>query len=203
MPRAANCPDRCSIALLIIDMINDLEFAGSEALRRQVGPLARRIAALADRARADGIPVLYVNDNFGRWRSDFKAIVEHVSHSDHGRKVTELLHPHPQDYFVLKPKHSGFFATSLEVLLHELEARRLVITGMAGDLCILFTANDAHMRGYRVVVPRDCVASNTEERNEQALTLMHRSLSADIGASTSLDLRALREPLRERSTGVE
>lgn len=184
------CPDSSRVALLIVDMINGLEFVDGEAMRRHAEPMAERLAALAERARAAKIPVIYVNDNFGRWRSDFMAQVAHVRKETRGRKLAELLEPLPQDYFVLKPKHSGFFATGLEVLLQYLDVHWIILTGIASNICVLFTANDAYMRDYGIVVPRDCVAACSEELNEQALTMMRRTLKVATPSSTELDLEA-------------
>jgi nicotinamidase-related amidase len=186
-----HCPARSSVVLLIVDMINDLNFPGGDALLHNAQPAARRIAALAERARAARVPVLYVNDNFGLWRSDLQATVEHVRRSPRGRLLLDPLHPRADDYFVLKPKHSGFYATPLELLLAHLGARRLVMTGITTNQCILFTAYDAHMRNYRLTVPADCVASCTPTAHQEALALMRDSLSADTTASDRLDLDAL------------
>ena len=72
-------------------------------------PMARNVASLKRRARQAGVPCVYVNDNFGRRRSDFRAQVEHCLKSDvRGRPLAELLRPAEDDYFVLKPMHSGF-----------------------------------------------------------------------------------------------
>lgn len=191
-----SCPDSSRVALLIVDMINGLEFPDGDALRRHGERIAPRISALAARAREAKVPVIYVNDNFGRWRSDFNAIVEHVLHHTHGRSVAELLLPQDNDYFVLKPKHSGFFYTSLEVLLHYLDVRWLILTGMAGNICVFFTANDAYMRDYGLIVPRDCIASVREDLNDHALTTMHDTLRADTTDSDALDLAAYLDPER-------
>lgn len=191
-----SCPDSCRVAVLVIDMINGLEFPGCESLREQAEPLARRIAALTGRARAAEVPVIYVNDNFGRWRSDFNAIVDHVLRNTRGKAIAEILRPQDNDYFVLKPKHSGFFATSLEVLLHYLDVRWLVLTGMAGNICVLFTANDAYMRDYGLIVPEDCIASCSPTDNEHALTMLRRTLKADTTPSDALDLAAYLDPQR-------
>src|SRR4029450_7300949 len=134
-------------ALLLIDVINDLAFEGSEALVAQAEPMATRLAALKRRASASGVPVIYLNDNFGQWRSDFRKTVAHcTSRSSPGRRVSQRLRPTSRDYFVLKPKHSGFFDTTLDTLLETLGIRRVILTGIAGNICVLFTANDAYMR---------------------------------------------------------
>jgi len=93
-----------------------------------------------------------------------------------GRPVVELLRPDEDDYFVLKPKHSGFFSTTLDTLLEYLGARAVVLAGMAAKICVLFTANDAYMRDLHLAVPSDCVASNTEEENRYALDQMRKVL---------------------------
>ena len=187
-----NVPETCAVALLLIDVINDLEFEGSEALVPQVLPMARRIAELKRRAKEAGIPVIYVNDNFGRWKSDFRRVVEHCLHDGvKGEELVRLLQPGEDDYFVLKPKHSAFYATTLDILLTYLGARTLIFTGIAGNICILFSANDAYMRDYHLVVPADCTVSNTVQENDHALEEIQTVLKADITDSAQLDLRRL------------
>src|SRR5579871_6942549 len=141
-----SAPDKADVALLLIDVINDLEFPEGDQLLRHALPMARRIADLTARARREGVPVLYVNDNFGRWRSDFGAQVDHcLNDGVRGRPIAELLRPDKDDYFVLKPKHSGFFSTTLDVLLDYLQTETVIIAGVAANICVLFTANDAYM----------------------------------------------------------
>ena len=184
-----NAPDKSEIAVLLIDVINDLEFEGGEELLRHALPAARNIARLKERAHQAGVPVIYVNDNFGRWRSDFKKIVAHcLQDKVRGHPIAELLTPDEDDYFVLKPKHSGFFSTTLDLLLEYLGVRTLVLTGFAGNNCVLFTANDAYMRDYELIMPADCTASIKTEENEYALQQMQQVLKADIRASTEVDL---------------
>ena len=186
-------PESSPVALLLIDVINDMEFEGAEALVEQAVPMARRIAQLKRRAKEAGIPAIYVNDNFGRWQSDFRRVVEHCLHDGvRGEEVARILQPEDDDYFVLKPKHSAFYATTLDTLLTYLGARTVILTGVAGNICILFSANDAYMRDLNVVVPADCVASNTAEENRHALEQMRKVLKADITESALLDLDAIR-----------
>jgi nicotinamidase-related amidase len=183
---------RSAVALLLIDVINDMRFPGAERLVRHALPMARKIARLKSRAAAAGIPSIYVNDNFGRWRSDFRGLIDYCTRSDvPGRDVARLLRPDPQDYFVLKPMHSAFFGTTLDVLLQHLGVRTVIVTGVAGNICVLFTANDAYMRGFRVFVPRDCVASNTVRENTYALAQMQTGVKATITASPRLALSEL------------
>jgi nicotinamidase-related amidase len=187
-----NAPDTAAVALLLIDVINDLDFPEGDQLLRFAGPMADRLATLKERAKTAGVPVIYVNDNFGRWRSDFTAQVDHcLKDGCRGRPVVEKLRPVPDDYFVLKPKHSGFFSTTLDTLLRYLGVRTLVLTGVAANICVLFTANDAYMRDFHLVVPGDCVASNTEEETRYALDQMAKVLKADVRASSELSFPEL------------
>jgi len=197
-----NVPDKSPVALLIVDMINDLEFPGGDRLAEQALPLARRIRDLRQRATALGIPTVYVNDNFGRWQSDLRAVLEHCLHDDVlGRPMVELVTPDDEDYFVLKPKHSGFYSTTLDTLLAYLKASTLILTGIAGNSCVLFTANDAFMRDYYVIVPSDCTISIDPADNEYALRQMREVLHADTTPSTDLDLEMLRTKGRPEVTG--
>jgi nicotinamidase-related amidase len=185
-------------ALLLIDVINDLAFAGSGPLIEQAEPMALRLARLKRRAAGAGVPVIYINDNFGQWRSDFRRTVAHcTAASSPGRRVSLRLRPSSRDYFVLKPKHSGFFDTTLDTLLEALHIRRVILTGIAGNICVLFTANDAYMRDLKLFTPPDCIVSNTAAENEHALRQMNVVLKANVTPSTGLTFVSHRR-LRKR-----
>lgn len=182
-----SAPEQSDTALLLIDLISDFEFPGGETLLEQVLPIVPRLAALKQRARAAGVPVVYVNDNWGRWRSDLRQLVRHcLEDGVRGKPVVERLRPAEDDYFVLKPKHSGFFATTLETLLAYLGARRLILAGTTGEQCVLFTASDAYMRDFELVVPPDCVASKDAEHNRAALHTMERLFDARLTPSAEI-----------------
>jgi len=185
-------PDSCPVALVLVDVINDMEFPGGERLAEHALPVARRIAELKRRAREAGVPVIYCNDNFGRWRSDFHEVVEHVMGDGvRGEPIGRLLKPSHDDYFVLKPKHSAFYATTLDTLLDYLGARRLILCGFSGDVCVLFSAGDAYMRDFHLHVPADCAASISPDENKRALAYMRRVLKVNTTPSDRLDLEAL------------
>lgn len=187
-----SAPDKSPVALLLIDVINDLDFDGGEELLEHARLAAERIESLKHRARAAGVPVVYVNDNFGQWRSDFAATVAHcLDDGVRGEPIARPLKPNVDDYFVLKPKNSGFYETTLELLLKHLSAKTLVLTGLAGDNCVLFTAQDAYLRDYRLFIPRDAVASESREANDAALRLMERTFKADTRPAEEIDFEAL------------
>jgi nicotinamidase-related amidase len=149
-------------SLLILDMLNTFDFPEAPQLEPRARKAARQIAKLKKRAKQAGMPVIYVNDNFEQWQSDRHKIFEACTQEGcRGKTIAEILEPTDDDYFILKPKHSGFYFTNLDVLLKYLKIKTLVLTGIAGNICVLFTAHDAHMREYEVAVPRDCMASNT------------------------------------------
>jgi nicotinamidase-related amidase len=188
-----SAPDKSETVMLLIDVINDFDFEEGDELLHLALPVGERIAELKKRTKDAGVPCVYVNDNFGRWQSDFKKIVAHCSAEDaKGKEFVKLLLPDDDDYFVLKPKHSGFYSTSLDLLLTHLNARNLVLTGIAGNNCVLFTANDAYMRDFKLFIPSDCVVSNTEEENRYALKQMEDVLKADTSVASNLDLKALK-----------
>lgn len=197
-----SAPDESPVALLLVDVINDLEFEGGERLLERALPMAEALSRLKARAKELGIPVVYVNDNFGRWKSDFRSIVGHVIRDGcPGRPIAELLEPDEDDYFVLKPKHSGFFSTTLDTLLEYLGARTVVVTGLATHICVLFTAGDAYMRDLAIHVPEDCSAAADEERHQAALALMRDVLKADTTPSDRLDLREILRAAEPGSRG--
>jgi|SRR5688572_2937640 len=181
-------PSKPEAALLLIDWINDLEFEAGGKLLPQALAAAEATAALRKRAKQAGVPIVYCNDNFGKWRSDFRATLEHVLKDGvRGQPLAELLAPDEHDYFVLKPKHSGFHSTTLDVLLAYLGARTLILTGIAGNFCVLFTAQDAYMRDFKLAVPRDCIASEDAADNCYALEHMAKTCKADTGSSCAID----------------
>jgi nicotinamidase-related amidase len=178
------------VGLLIIDMINDLSFEGGEALREkaeEVASLALELRRAADRL---GIPTIYVNDNYGRWHSERAKIVEAcLRPNSPGREMVKRMAPRDSDYFVIKPQVSGFYGTTLPVLLPRLGVNRVVLTGIAADICVLFTAADAHMREYGLWIPSDAVASENDQRKQWALDIMHKSMDAEVRPTDRLTLR--------------
>ena len=189
-----NVPDRSGTALLLIDVINDFEFGGGDKLLELAMPIGAQIAQLKQRAKAAGIPAIYVNDNFGKWQSDLNKIVSHcLEDGVRGEPFVRQVLPDKDDYFVLKPKHSGFYCTSLDLLLTHLPAQNLILTGIAGNNCVLFTANDAYMRDFNLFIPSDCSVSETKEENDYALQQMEKVLKADIRPWTQLDFEELKK----------
>ena len=186
-------------ALLIIDMINDLDFASGGQMLEPAKAAARAICALRAEARRRGVPVVYVNDNYGQWHSERSRLVEHCSRDGVlGRELVPLIAPDDDDYFVIKPQFSGFYSTNLPVLLPKLGASRLILTGVAADICVLFTAADAHMRDYDLWVPADCVASSDPDRTDWALEIMKNSMKAEVRPTGEYGLKEWLETAKER-----
>jgi isochorismate hydrolase len=153
-----SAPDKCTVALLLIDWINDLEFESGDKLLPAALAAAKPTAALRRRAKEARVPVIYCNDNFGKWRSDFRSLLEHCLEDDvRGRPIAELLKPDEDDYFVLKPKH------------------------------------DAYMRDFKLIVPRDCVASENDADNRHALEHMATACKADTGPASGIDFAKLQK----------
>jgi nicotinamidase-related amidase len=188
-----SAPDNHQTALLLIDVINDFEFPRGDELFSRALPIASNIAVLKRRARAAGIPAVYVNDNFGRWQSNFDQLVQHcLSDRVRGRPFVDQVKPDvTSDYFVLKPKHSAFYQTPLDLLLKHLGAQRVILTGVSTNSCVLFTAGDAYMRDLQLIVPNDCVAACNAHEHNVALEQIKCMLKADVSSSTEIDLDSL------------
>ena len=166
-------------ALLLIDFMNPLNFDGASALAARAVKAARCAARLAQRMRARGLPVIYANDNFGRWESDFGAIVAYcIARGGASARMAAMLAPAPGDRSILKPRHSAFFGTPLDFLLDELRVGRLALAGLAADSCIMFTAHDAYLRKYDLWIPADCIAAEKDPSRRSALAHMERVLKA-------------------------
>ncbi|HSI87465.1 MAG TPA: isochorismatase family cysteine hydrolase [Pyrinomonadaceae bacterium] len=174
-------PDSSRVVLLIIDMVSDFQFEDGKKLFAHTMKIAKRVAELRKRAQDAGVPVVFVNDNFGKWNRDYGDFVDAIREgSAEGREITDILAPEGDDYFILKPQRSAFYATPLDVLLESMEAERLIITGITTDICVLFTAHDAHMRGFEVIVPEDCAAAVEATFHNQAIKFMERVAEAKI-----------------------
>jgi nicotinamidase-related amidase len=170
--------------LLLVDFINPLDFDGADALAPDALAAARATARL--RRRSDGTPMqtLYANDNYGVWRSDFKAVLARCrARPGAAGRIARLLAPRRGDLTILKPRHSAFYATPLDLLLRQLRCKKLIVAGIAADNCVLFTAMDAYVRGYSLWVPSDCVAAESDAAKANALEHMRRVLKASVRAS--------------------
>jgi nicotinamidase-related amidase len=180
-------PDRSSTALLILDMISDFRFPDGEAVARAARRIAPQVLKLRERVRAAGFSVLYVNDNPGKWQSNAPALIRNAKSSGStGAEVAALLEPDEDDYFILKPRHSAFYATPLELLLEHMGARRLILAGVSSHQCVLFTANDAHLRNYELIVPSDCIAGPSAAQTRFAAKYFRTVLGAKVAPLSSL-----------------
>jgi nicotinamidase-related amidase len=180
-------PDRSDTALIILDLISDFDFQDGAKIAKATLRVAKRIAALRRRANAAQVPVVFVNDGIGRWRSDFPGLVRHCARAgSRGAAITRTIAPGPSDYCVLKPKHSGFYATALETLLELIGAKRLVLTGVSSNQCVLFTANDAYVRDLELIIPRDCISARTPSDTRLALRYFETVLHADTRSSSAV-----------------
>jgi nicotinamidase-related amidase len=169
-------------------MIAEMNFVGAAQMHHEVEQVAATILKLRKAADKARVPVIYVNDNFGEWHSERYRLIERAMASDGGHDFVAKLAPRAGDYFIIKPQFSGFYATNLPVLLPKLGVDRLVLTGIAADICVLFTAADAHMRDYRVWIPEDAVAAQTPERRHWALEIMKQSMDAEVRSTARLSL---------------
>ena len=178
---------KSSVALILIDVINRFDFPDGEEILRNALPLAPRLTRLKARCRRAGIPAIYVNDNFGQWRSDMAKLLAYcIRPQARGRRFVEQLCPDRQDYFVLKPMHSAFYQTPLEILLRHLGASALILSGLATNSCILCTAHDARMRDFKLIVPQDCCAARSLQEHKQAVEHIRAMADAKVVASRSL-----------------
>lgn len=177
-------------ALLILDLVSEFTFPDARRILEGARRPAMAIANLKARARRAAVPVIYVNDTAGKWESDPRDFLQRcLRPTARGREVVELIKPQlADDYFMFKPKHSAFFGTPLEFLLEQLGVRRLVLTGVTSHQCVLFTAMDAHVREYELIVPADCVGAGNREETRHALFIATRALAARTTSSTRLRL---------------
>lgn len=194
-----SAPDRASVVLLIVDMLSDFESSETEPLFRPALRAAKQIALLRKRADGVGIPTMYVNDNIGRWRSAGQSLVERAAKTRRGRAILESIAPRFQDYLLLKPKHSVFYATPIDTLLEYMGARALILTGLTSSQCILFSAMDAHVRDFALYMPRDCIVSRNSREAAMIEYLARERLRADTRASGRLRMPSVRRRHESRA----
>lgn len=170
--------------LVLIDFINPLDFPGAEKLAPGALQAARATVKLRERLDPDKVTVIYANDNYGVWQSDFHSLVAQcLGREDTSGEIARLLSPRATDITLLKPRHSAFFGSPLELLLKEMGAQELILCGLAADMCVQLTAADAFLRGFRVWVPSDCTAAETPEQKAAALKYMRTVLKCDVRSS--------------------
>jgi nicotinamidase-related amidase len=181
---------RSPVALLLVDVVNHFEFPDGEAILKNALQIAPRLARLKKRARDSNIPVVYVNDNFGQWRSDAGKLLAHCLRTDcAGKPFVEAIQPDEQDYCVLKPMHSAFFQTPLDLLLRHLGASSIILAGITTNSCILCTAHDANMREFKVTVVSDCCAARSAREHNEAIENIREMADARVVTLSSLRLR--------------
>ncbi len=177
-------PPQCEQALLIVDFITPLNFEGAEHLVPEAVAAARALGCLRQRMVQAGVPVVYANDNYGLWQSNFRAMVAYcLRQPGEVGEITLLVAPGPQDIAILKPRHSAFYGTPLELLLDQMKVERLVLAGLSTDMCVQMTAMDAYVRSYPTWVPADCTAAASPDAKAQALRYMAETLKCDIRPS--------------------
>lgn len=193
-------PDNSRTVLVLVDVINALEFEGGDKFKRSFRAMSKNLQKLVQRARAASIPVIYVNDNFGKWRSDFKTQIAHCIGPDSPNRDNVLrLLPEESDYYVLKPKHSAFYACPFNLLLRSIQAENVIFTGISAESCILFTATDAYLREYKVILAKDCLASESAAKMRNALQIMRLSLKAEIMLGHDISFKDLNRKQKKTS----
>lgn len=175
-------------ALVVIDMINTYEHEDAELLLPSVRQALPGVRRLISRARAEGVDVIYVNDNFGRWRSHHDEILGIALDGPHADLV-DPVRPDADSLFVVKARHSIFFQTPLEYLLGQLGVDRLVLCGQVTEQCVLYSALDAHIRHVPTVVAPDAVAHIHQDLADAALRMMERNMGTLVAPSTGIALR--------------
>jgi nicotinamidase-related amidase len=163
-------------ALLVLDVFNTFQFPGGEELFNNATRVVDRVRLLRQRFHEADCPVIFVNDNFERWQDSFDEVVAYVERSgERGRHMVQALRPDASDLKLLKPRHSAFFETALPSLLDHVGVKRVVVSGLAADSCVLSTVLDAYVRRIDAVVPRDTTAAQSEERTGRTLALLRET----------------------------
>ena len=177
--------------LILVDFINPLNFPGAEKLARPALGAARATVRLRGQLDREKVAVVYANDNYGSWQSDFQGqVAQCCERDDISGEIARLLAPRPTDITLLKPRHSAFYCTALELLLKDMGARELIVAGLSSDMCVQMTAADAFLRGYEGVwVPADCTAAETPQAKAASIRYMKDILKCDVRTSRGAGVR--------------
>lgn len=168
------------IVLLLVDFINPLQFAGADRLATEAVAAARAALRLKHTLMRERFSTVYANDNYGIWQSEFSDVLRRCTGMQGPPgEIARMLAPEGPELTILKPRHSAFYGTPLDLLLTQLHAQELILTGLTADICVQLTAMDAYIRGYRIRVPANCTAAESPERKEAALDYMGRVLKCD------------------------
>lgn len=178
--------DMTKTALVVIDMINTYEHEDAEVLVDSVRETLPAMRRLIGRAREQGADVIYVNDNFGRWRSHHDELLDAALRGPHADLV-EPIRPDEESLFVVKARHSIFYQTPLEYLLKQQDVGHIVMCGQVTEQCVLYSALDAHIRHFRVTVPSDGVAHIHADLAEASFRMMQRNMNADVVPTDEID----------------
>lgn len=175
-------------AVVVVDMLNTYRHEDAELLAPNAAAIIDPLVGLIDGARKrDDVDLIYVNDNYGDFTAQFSDIVAAALAGEHPDLVRPIA---PADGCLLltKVRHSVFYATALDYLLGRLGTRRVILAGQVTEQCILYSALDAYVRHFDVVIPSDAVAHIDAGLGEAALQMMGRNMSAQIvSASECLD----------------
>ena len=166
-------------ALLLVDVISDFRFEDGAQLFERARPAMAQLGRLKKDCLRENIPVIYVNDPPRDRFASVSKLLDQVKVTDEGRWMLETVGPGSEDSVIIKPQHSGFFRTDLEEQLKKYAAHRVIVAGLTTDICVLFTAHDAFMRGLKVRVPEDCVAAVKQEYHDQGISFLSRIADAD------------------------
>ncbi len=179
-------------ALIALDLITDFEFPGGMRVRNALRKVSPALGRLLQRARTHAIPIIYVNDNKGPWRSDAPSLIRHCQAAKRALpEFAQVLGPQSRDFILLKPRHSGFYGTPLEPLLQDMNVDTLILVGISTESCVWMTACDAYTRGFDVVVPRDTAAGLSARAVAATLTGLKSALGVRT-PSTSASIRLRR-----------
>jgi len=164
--------NKSSTAVLVVDMLNDFLKPGGKMVLEGGGVLIPPMRRLLAQARKAGIPVVYVNDSHRpglKEDREFKKRSEHCLEGTWGAEVIDELKPKKKDFVVLKHRFSGFYDTDLDLTLKDLGIDTVIVMGVVTNICVRSTIHDAFFRGYKVLVPRDCVMATGEREQESSL----------------------------------
>jgi nicotinamidase-related amidase len=166
-------------AFVLVDVVQTFEHQDGERLLESFRARHDGFVRALERARADGLPVIYANDNFGIWDGDAPRLVREALDGS-GGELVEAVAPREGETFVVKPRYSAFDHTPLELILRELEVDRILLGGMSTEGCVAQTTISARELGFKVTVLADACATTDEAVERVAFDYLEQVAGAFV-----------------------
>ena len=164
-------------ALIVIDMVYDFAHPNGLVYYEQNAEILPRIRKVIDKCREEEVLIVFMQHSHRKDKYDKELTMVRkncIEGTGGDELMPELGYNEKTDYLIKKRRYSSFFGTDLDMVLREHKIENTIICGTKTNCCIRATVHDAYLLNYNVIVPRECVATNSDVVNEVHLTDIHK-----------------------------